>query len=301
MRIVELSGGVGGARMARGLAGLSDIELTVIVNVGDDADNLGLHISPDLDTVVYTLAGVEGEFGWGRSKDTFVANEELARFGVDNRFRLGDKDLALKLHRTQRIRTGMALSRVTEEICASFDISARVLPATDDRLRTEVRIDDATWLDFQTYFVKRRAQDEVLELRFIGADSAVPAPGVVESIDNADMVVIAPSNPPLSIWPILAVPGVRDAVERHGRVTAISPLIGGKPVKGPVDRVMASLRLQGGNRGILEAYRGLIDTFVIDRSDRGEELGDEVEVVASNTLIKEKDEAIRLAEEVITL
>ncbi len=299
MRIVELSGGVGGARMARGLAGLPDVDLTVIVNVGDDADNLGLRVSPDLDTVVYTLAGVEGEFGWGRAKDTFAANEELARFGIDNRFRIGDKDLALKLHRTHRVNEGMTLSRITEEITENFGIAACVLPVTDDRLRTEVRISDKTWLDFQTYFVKRKAQDDVLELRYVGADSSRPAPGVISAIEEADLVVIAPSNPPLSIWPILAVPGIRQAVESHHRVTAISPLIGGKPVKGPVDRVMVSLGMESGNHGIAKAYEGLIDTFVIDHADRRERLSGDFEVAVTNTLIKEKDDAVRLAAEVV--
>ncbi|MFP4073566.1 MAG: 2-phospho-L-lactate transferase CofD family protein, partial [Actinomycetota bacterium] len=200
MKVVELSGGVGGARMARGLAAVPEVDLTVIVNVGDDASNHGLHISPDLDTVVYTLAGVEGPRGWGRADDTFTLNNELGRFGVDNTFQLGDRDLALKLFRTNELANGARLSDVTARIARAFDVSPTVLPATDEPLRTMVRTADG-WLTFQEYFVKRGHRDEVVELRFDGAEDAAPAPGVLEAIRDADMVIIGPSNPLLSIWP----------------------------------------------------------------------------------------------------
>ena len=295
MKIVELSGGVGGARMARGLAALPDLDLTVVVNVGDDADNHGLYVSPDLDTVVYTLAGVEGQHGWGRADDTFHLNDELARFGVDNKFLLGDKDLALKLFRTHEISRGSTLSEVTEQIGRSFGLATRVLPVTNDRLHTMVRIADG-WVTFQDYFVARRAKDEVLELQFDDSANARPAPGVIEAISSADMVVIAPSNPPLSVWPMLAIEEVKDALRTHASVTAVSPLIGGKTVKGPADRVMASLGLPAGNLGVATTYEGLIDRLVIDTSD-----GDDarfipgVEVVVTDTLITEPDAAARLA------
>lgn len=300
MKIVQLSGGVGGARLARGFAALPEVELTVIVNVGDDALNHGLHISPDIDTVVYTLAGLEGPHGWGRAGDTFALNEELARFGVDNRFQLGDRDLALKLYRTDRMRSGETLSTVTRAIAGSFGLDAEVLPVTDDRLRTSVRIDDG-WVSFQEYFVGRGHRDEVLELRFDGADGARPAPGVVESIDTADRVVIGPSNPPLSIWPVLAVGAVRNAVTRHPRVAAVSPLIGGKTVKGPADRVMASLGLPPGNAGVAAAYEGLIDRLVIDTTD-GDDAGSiaGIEVTVTETLIADTEAATRLAAELLT-
>ncbi|MEA1902068.1 MAG: 2-phospho-L-lactate transferase [Actinomycetota bacterium] len=300
MKIVELSGGVGGARMARGFAGLSDVDLTVVVNVGDDADNHGLAVSPDLDTVVYTLAGMEGPLGWGRAGDTFHTNDELARFGVDNTFRIGDRDLALKLYRTQCMHEGRSLSEATSDIVESFGIASAITPATDDLLRTEVRIDRDGWISFQEYFVKRQAQPEVLELRFAGAIEASPAPGVVEALAAADVVVIAPSNPPLSIWPILDIPRIRETVASHPRVIAVSPLIGGKTVKGPADRVMASLGLPPGNEGVATAYEGLIDTIVIDTHDAADmETLAGLNVLVTDTLIKEGTHAERLARELV--
>jgi len=281
--------------MARGLAALEDVDLTVIVNVGDDAANHGLAISPDLDTVVYTLAGLEGPQGWGRREDTFALNEELARFGVDNTFKLGDRDLALKLYRTQAMAGGIALSAVTEAVARSFGIESTVVPATDDPLRTMVRIAEG-WVTFQEYFVTRQHHDEVLELRFDGAGSARPAPGVVERIQDAHLVIIAPSNPPLSIWPILAIDDIREAVAAHPAVIAVSPLIGGKTIKGPADRVMTTLGLSPGNRGVAEAYEGLIDGLVIDTSDRDDvAFLDDIEIIVTDILIKEPEAGVRLA------
>ncbi len=299
MKIVQLSGGVGGARLARGFAALSDVDLKVVVNVGDDADNHELHISPDIDTVVYTLAGVEGPNGWGRAGDTFALNEELARFGVDNTFQLGDRDLALKLYRTTELRSGATLSSVTRAVTRSFGVEAEVLPVTDDPLRTSVRVANG-WIGFQEYFVTRRHQDEVLELRFDGADRARPAPGVIESIEAAERVVIGPSNPPLSIWPVLAVGGVREAVASHPSVVAVSPFVGGRTVKGPADRVMASLGLPPGNIGVAVAYDGLIDRLVIDTSD-GDDAGSigGIDVTVTDTLIGDIEAAARLAAELV--
>jgi LPPG:FO 2-phospho-L-lactate transferase len=299
MRVVELSGGVGGARLARGLDALPEVDLTVVVNVGDDAWNHGLHISPDLDTVIYTLAGVEGPLGWGRAGDTFAMNEELARFGVDNTFQLGDRDLALKLFRTVEIAHGAPLSSVTRRVGEAFGLVTRVLPVTDEEVRTRVRVADG-WLSFQEYFVNRRHGDEVLELAFDGAELAEPAPGVLEAIQDADLVVIGPSNPPLSIWPMLAVPGIRAVVTDHRAVTAVSPLIGGKTVKGPADRVMRSLGLPAGNRGVAVAYEGLIDRLVIDRSDGDDATGmSQIETMVTDTLITDLPAAVRLASELV--
>jgi LPPG:FO 2-phospho-L-lactate transferase len=299
MRIVVLSGGVGGARMARGFAGLADAELTVLVNVGDDADNHGLRISPDLDTVVYTLAGVEGPQGWGRASDTFSLNEELARFGVDNTFQLGDRDLALKLFRTHAMANGSKLSEVTALVADSFGIGAEILPVTDDRLRTMIEIADG-WVTFQDYFVARRFEDEVLAVSYEGADTARPVAGALAAIGEADLVVIAPSNPPLSVWPMTAIHEIREALAHHPMVTAVSPLIGGATVKGPADRVMASLGLPKGNVGVAEAYAGLIDRLVIDVTDGDDASSiDDIEVMATDILIKEPDAAVRLARELI--
>lgn len=301
MKVVELSGGVGGARLARGLAAVPGVDLTVVVNVGDDANNHGLHISPDLDTVVYTLAGLEGPLGWGRADDTFAFNEELARFGLDNTFRLGDRDLALKLYRTNRMRDGARLSAVTEKVVEAFGIDARVIPVTDDRLRTSIRTADG-WLSFQEYFVERRHRDEVLELRFDGEGQISPAPGVREAMEAADVLIIGPSNPPLSIWPILAVDEVRRIVESHGHVTVVSPLIGGKTVKGPADVVMSSLGLPPGNHGVAAAYEGLVDRLVVDPADSDDARSiDGVEILATPTLIREPDAASRLARELLDL
>jgi LPPG:FO 2-phospho-L-lactate transferase len=301
MKVVELSGGVGGARLARGLAALTDIDLTVIVNVGDDATNHGLHVSPDLDTVVYTLAGIEGPHGWGRADDTFHLNDELGRFGVDNTFQLGDRDLALKLFRTNEMRLGAPLSAVTRDVTKAFGIGTTVLPVTDNRLRTSVRTVDG-WLSFQEYFVNRRHRDEVLELRFETDGRAKPAPGVSEAIETADLLLIGPSNPPLSIWPMFAVDGIRDLTGSHGSVTVVSPLIGGKTVKGPADRVMSSLGMPAGNHGVAHAYEGLADRLVIDVAD-GDDAGsiEGIEIVVTPTLIKERQEAVRLARELTGL
>lgn len=286
--------------MARGLAALGGVELTVVVNVGDDAHNHGLHISPDLDTVLYALAGLEGPLGWGRAGDTFALNEELGRFGVDNTFQLGDRDLALKLFRTHELAEGASLSDVTRRVSEKFGVETRLLPATDQPLRTMVRLEDG-WVDFQEYFVTRRHRDEVLELRFDGAQDAKPSPGVVESIESADRVIIGPSNPPLSIWPILALVQIGDAIARHRSVVAVSPLIGGKTVKGPADRVMASLGLPPGNRGVAKAYEGLIDRLVIDTSDGDDAASIEgMEVIVTDIMISDPEAGSRLAAELVS-
>lgn len=296
MRVVELSGGVGGARLGRGLARLPEVDLTIVINVGDDDLVHGLHVSPDLDTVTYTLAGVEGPHGWGRMGDTFTVNDELARFEVDNRFQLGDLDLALNIYRTDRLDQGHTLSEITAAISGAFGITAVLIPATNDHLVTEVKVPDAGWISFQEYFVLRSHQDPVEEVRFIGAESARPAPGVIDTIEAADLVVIGPSNPPLSIWPILAIHEIEKAVRDHPNVVAISPLVGSRALKGPADRVMATLGLPPGNAGVVKAYDGMIDRLVIHNDDAGERatIGD-VEIVAEQTVIHSLEAAELLA------
>jgi LPPG:FO 2-phospho-L-lactate transferase len=300
MKVVELSGGVGGARMARGFDQVRNCEFTVIVNVGDDERIHGLHISPDIDTVIYTLAGVEGPEGWGRAEDSFNLNNELPRFGVDNTFLLGDRDLALNLFRTSSLSAGESLSAITSTIAKGFGVTADVIPATDNSLRTEIEVDGDEWLSFQEYFVLRRNQDTVTAVRFVGADLARPAPRVVAGIEDADLVVIGPSNPPLSIWPILAIDGVRSALSDHPNVVAVSPLFGGKTLKGPADRVMKSLGLSAGNAGVVEVYEGLIDTLVIDTQDADDvsQLST-VRTSVTDTRIKDPVAAGRLAEELM--
>ena len=269
--VTILSGGVGGARLARGLAAAApNPSPTVIGNVGDDDVIYGVHVSPDLDTITYTLAGIEGGHGWGIENDSFIVVDRLANLGADTTFRLGDRDLATCLRRTTDLAAGIPLSVSTDRIRSSLGVTARILPVTDARLQTEVVIDSGAVLSFQEYFVMRGHSDEVTELRYTGADTAFPAPGVLESIREAAFVVIAPSNPPLSIWPILAVPGVREAVRDHPSVVAISPLFHGKALKGPADRVMTSLGLPPGNAGVAAAYEGLISDLIIDRGDAGD-------------------------------
>lgn len=301
MKVVELSGGVGGARLARGLAVIEGLDLTLIVNVGDDETIHGLRVSPDIDTVIYTLGGVEGPEGWGRMGDTFTANEELGRLGLDNRFRLGDLDLALNLYRTARLAAGDSLTQITEGARRRFDIAPRVLPASDDPIRTEVRVGSGEWLSFQEYFVIRQHRDDVIELRFNGASDSRPSPGVVEAIEEADVVIVAPSNPPLSIWPILAVPAIRAAVVNHPRVIAISPLFGGKALKGPADRVMSTLGLPPGNAGVAKAYEDVVDILVIDKGDAADAAEIAGMVVVEDTLINDASASARLGRAILGL
>lgn len=301
-RVVELSGGVGGARLARGLATLDDVDVTVVVNVGDDAPIHGLQVSPDLDTMVYTLAGVEGPQGWGRAGDTFTSNTELARFGVDNTFRLGDLDLALNMFRTSRLAGGATLSEVTESIGDAFGLGVTVVPASNDPIRTMVTIEGGRRLSFREYFVDRGHRDRVERVEFDGADSAGPAPGVLERLDAANLIVVGPSNPPLSIWPILAVEQIATAVRRHPRVVAISPLIGGRALKGPADSVLSDLGLGSGTDGVLAAYQGMIHTLVVDTAD-GSDVGERhgVEVIALDTRIADRGPASALARAILAL
>ncbi|MGH8913174.1 MAG: 2-phospho-L-lactate transferase, partial [Acidimicrobiia bacterium] len=296
------SGGVGGARMARGLAAVDNVDLTVVVNVGDDLPTHGLYVAPDLDTVVYTLAGLEGPHGWGRADDTFIVNTELARFGVDNRFQLGDLDLALKIYRTHRLGKGDPLSAVTDTIRAGFGLTAAILPASDQPVRTVVTTTEGLELTFQEYFVERAHRDHIRGLEFEGAPAAVAAPGVVDAITSADAVIIGPSNPPLSIWPILALGEIEAAVRAHPRVIAVSPLIAGKALKGPADVVLADLGLGEGTAGVLACYRGLIDALVVDNADRADAgTTRDLSIVAMDTLIAEPAEGERLARAILAL
>jgi len=265
MRVALLSGGVGGARAARAINNL-DHDLTVIVNVGDDAPAYGLQVSPDLDTVMYTLADVAGDAGWGVAHDSFSLMDRMASFGIDTGFRIGDKDLATKLLRTSLVGQGVSLSDVTSRLAETFNLDVTLLPATNDPLATMIQTESG-WIDFRTYFVTRRHQDRVLDVRFDGVARARPAPSVIEAIEASDVVIIAPSNPPLSIWPTLAIPGVSRAVQRAKRVIAISPLFGGKALKGPADRVLGSLGFSPGNKGVVEAYDGLLTDLIVDQAD----------------------------------
>ena len=284
--------------MVRGLASLPEVELTVIVNVGDDDEIYGLPLSPDLDTVIYTLAGEHSEErGWGRTEETWLVMDELGRFPIDTSFRIGDRDLALNLYRNARLRHGAGLSRVTAEIARSFGVGATVLPVTEDTLRTKVLVDDE-WLDFQDYFVRRRHADPVSAIRFDGAELAAPAPGVITNLESAEAVVIGPSNPMLSIWPILAVPGVREAM-RGKRVLAVSPLVGGRAVKGPLGELLPALGFSADAAGIVATYGEALTDLVVHVGDTPSiPIGPRV--FETDTMIADADAATRLAREVLS-
>jgi LPPG:FO 2-phospho-L-lactate transferase len=268
--IVAFAGGIGAARFLDGLVRVMRPEdLFVIGNTGDDLEMHGLHISPDLDTVLYTLSGLaNSEHGWGVQGETFQCLKELQRLGAETWFQLGDRDLATHIYRTARLRAGITLSDVTDEIAESLGIRGVIRPMSDQAVRTIVKTPSGS-LEFQTYFVRRRARDKVLGVTFRGAKSARPARGVLLAIRNASAIVFCPSNPIISIGPILAVPGIRRALEhRKCPAIAISPLVGGRAIKGPTADMMKSLGMEASVAGIAKLYRGLVDVLVIDRVDR---------------------------------
>jgi LPPG:FO 2-phospho-L-lactate transferase len=296
MKVVVLSGGVGGARFVRGLVDVVEPrDVTVIGNVGDDVEVLGLHVSPDLDSLVYALADVnDEERGWGRADETWRAFETVRALGGEAWFQLGDLDLGVHLVRTQALREGEPLSAVTRRIAEAFGVETRVLPATDDRLRTWLET-PAGRFPFQEWFVTRGHRDEVDGVRFEG--DAEPAPGVLQAIAEAGLILVAPSNPYVSIGPILAVRAIREALEaRRAAAVAVSPLIGGRAVKGPADRMLQ--RLAGGTSPahVASTYAGLIDALVVDEADADDLDGLEVRPIVTQTLMSDPDARRRLAE-----
>ena len=303
-RIVALAGGVGAARFLAGLVRvIAPQKLLVIGNTGDDAEIHGLEISPDLDTVVYTLAGLADPVrGWGLEGDTFRCLQALGRLGAETWFQLGDRDLATHLYRTERLRQGATLTEVTGEIAGALGVRARVVPMSDQPVRTRVETRRGS-LDFQTYFVRRRARDAVLGVRLAGVEEARPAPGVLEAVAEARAVVVCPSNPILSIGPILAVPGIREALRNtRAPVAAISPIVGGRALKGPAARMMRSMGLRPSALQVAELYRDFLDVFVLDRLDeslapRIEALG--MRAVVTNTIMTGLAEKKALARVVV--
>ena len=268
---VLLAGGVGGAKLAHGLQTELGAELTVVVNTGDDLERHGLVIWPDHDTVMYTLAGLDDrERGWGLRGETWTVSEQLDRLGEDAWFRLGDRDIATHLVRSERLRRGERPTEVARSLQAALGVGATILPMSDDPVRTEVRTDDG-WLEFQEYFVHRRQEPAVHEVRFRDIDAARPTREVTAAIAGADAVIVAPSNPIVSIGPILAVPGLRDALEaarRQGaRIVAVSGIVGGKALKGPADRMLASLGMESSALGVARLYADIVDRFVLDTVD----------------------------------
>jgi LPPG:FO 2-phospho-L-lactate transferase len=297
VNVAVLSGGVGGARFLRGLLGVvPPLDVTIVGNVADDLEVLGLHVSPDLDSVLYTLTGrSDDERGWGRSGETWQALEAVAELGGESWFRLGDRDLGLNLVRTQLLREGSTLSQATERLAHAFGLEAALLPSTDDPLRTFVETPAGTF-PFQTWFVARGHRDEVDAVHYAGAPEARPAPGVLEALAAADVILLTPSNPYVSLGPILAVDAIRAALaERTVPCVAVSPLIGGRAVKGPADRMLE--RMAGGTTPahVASTYPGLIDALVIDEADAAGADVPGVRTVVVPTLMHDAEAARRLA------
>jgi LPPG:FO 2-phospho-L-lactate transferase len=304
MRITALAGGTGAAKLLRGLGRVVDLrDLTVIVNTGDDAEIWGLHVSPDLDTVCYTLGGVIDERkGWGLTDETFHALDQIARFGEPVWFNLGDRDLATHLHRTRLLREGRTLTQITRGIAQALGVTATVLPMSDQPVRTRILGPDG-WLAFQEYFVREKAQVEVRGVNYAGAPVARPAPGVLDALRTADAVLVCPSNPITSIGPILAVPGLVAALRAtDATVAAVSPIVGGDAVSGPAGRLMAAAGLPVSATGVARAYGGWLDVLVFDEQDRA--LAPEIRdagalPVAAPTMMSSREAEAALARHVL--
>ncbi|MHB1711601.1 MAG: 2-phospho-L-lactate transferase [Acidimicrobiales bacterium] len=303
--IAALAGGVGAARMLQGLVQvIPPSDITAIVNTGDDTVLHGLHISPDLDTVMYTLAGaVNTETGWGLAGETWRVMESLERLGGITWFKLGDKDLATHCYRTQRLSEGASLGEVTDELARSWGVELRMLPVTDDPLRTRLRLAGGPEVAFQEYFVHRRHDVAVSEVRFEGSSAARPGPGVLEVLAEAASIVVCPSNPVVSIGPLLAVPGVLDALTgRREDVVGVSPIVAGTALKGPADRLLRELGFEPSVAGVAKWYAPWVGTLVIDEADAG--LRDAVEAeglrcVVTNTVMSTVERSLNLARTVI--
>jgi LPPG:FO 2-phospho-L-lactate transferase len=311
VKVAALAGGIGAGKFLRGLVrAIAPHDVTAVVNTGDDVVMHGLHVSPDLDSVTYWLGDTfDRERGWGRRDETFRANEELARFDADLAwFNLGDLDLATHLYRTDALTSGATLSEVTQRVASRFGIGARLFPMSDDPVTTRVSVvadGEEVDLHFQEYWVRRGARDEVKSVRYAGATTARPAPGVLEALRDADVIVVCPSNPVASVAPILAVPGIRDAVERRrDAVVGVSPIVGGRPLAGMADRLLPVAGVEVTAAGAAEFYRGLLGAWVIDEVDGGlteriERTG--VRVAATDTVMKDDARAETLARTALAL
>jgi len=302
-RVVALSGGIGGAKLALGLSRiLPPADLLVLANTGDDFEHLGLHISPDIDTLMYTLAGLDNlELGWGRRDETWSFMETLAALGGADWFRLGDRDLAVHVERTRRLRHGESLSAITADFCRRLGVGPRVLPVSDDPVRTRLRTDEG-WLDFQDYFVRLRCRPVVREIAFAGAAAARAHPDFLAALgaETLRAVIICPSNPFISVEPILAVPGVRRAIAAcRAPVIAVSPIIAGRAVKGPTAKIMTELGIAPGAAAVAERYGDLLDGYVIDSTDASEAAGLGPRVTLAPTLMTTLAEREALARVVL--
>jgi LPPG:FO 2-phospho-L-lactate transferase len=304
--IVVLTGGTGGAKLIEGLAAEIDpAELTIICNTGDDCDFHGLNISPDIDTITYTLAGLsDDEKGWGIRDDTFVALDQLRRLGNDAWFNLGDKDLATHITRTRLLREGRTLSEVTDHLRRMLGVRSTILPMSDDRIETRVTTPQGE-ISFQEFFVKERWAREVSAVRFAGAENSQPAPGVLAAISHAETIVVCPSNPITSIGPILSVPGIRAAlVESSASVLGVSPMIGATAISGPAHKLMAASGFESSALGVAQCYGDFLDTLLIAEEDRGFMPAIEqrqVKAVASDIRMPNVTAKRRLARELLAL
>jgi LPPG:FO 2-phospho-L-lactate transferase len=304
MKITALAGGTGAAKLLRGLGRVLDPrDLTVVVNTGDDTEIWGLHVSPDLDTVCYTLGGVIDERkGWGLTDETFHALDQIARYGEPVWFNLGDRDLATHLHRSRLLREGRSLTQITRAIAQALGVTATVLPMSDQPVRTRILGPDG-WLAFQEYFVREKAQVEVRAVNYAGAPAARPAPGVLDALRTADAVLLCPSNPITWIGPILAVPGLVEALQStEAIVAAVSPIVGGDAVSGPAGRLMAAAGLPVSATGVARAYGGWLDLLVFDEQDRA--LAPEIRSagaapVVAPTMMSSRDAEVTLARHVV--
>jgi LPPG:FO 2-phospho-L-lactate transferase len=303
--ITVLAGGVGGAKLVDGLAEtIGDEELRVIVNTADDEEFFGLHVSPDIDTIVYTLAGIaDREKGWGIEGDTYRCLEMLERYGLETWFKIGDMDFATHIYRTLMLRRGMRLSEVTDTIAKRLGIRHRIMPMTDDRVRTVV-VTESERLSFQEYFVEKRGEVRVKSVIYEGAEEAEPCREVIPSIMDSRAVVIAPSNPILSIGPILALRGVRQALRKTKAVrVGVTPIIGGRAVKGPADRLMRDLGIEPSAASVARLYSDILDLFIIDEVDAsmaGEASKYVPRCIATNTLMQTRQDRARLATYILT-
>jgi LPPG:FO 2-phospho-L-lactate transferase len=301
--VVALCGGVGGAKLAHGVSmALPPTELSIIVNTGDDFEHLGLHIAPDLDSVIYALSGLSDPVrGWGRRHETWKFMEALEELGGENWFQLGDGDLALHVERTWRLARGATLSEVTAHLCRALRIAAQVLPMSDDPVRTRVLTSDG-WLDFQDYFVRRQCLPAVQEFRFDGAENARAQPDALTALSRRDLraVIICPSNPFVSVEPILAVPGIRAAIQHSAApVVAVTPIVGGKAIRGPAAKMMAELGLEASGAAVARRYAHLIDGFVIDQADAIPQPLAGVTFFRAATLMNGTDDRLALAHSVL--
>lgn len=305
MNVTALAGGVGGSKLLVGLQQVAEPgTLTAVVNTADDASFYGVHVSPDIDIVTYWLAGTADlDRGWGVEGDTFEVIDALSRLGVETWFRLGDRDFATCLFRTTRLAEGATLSAIVDEIRRSYGIPTRILPMSDDPVQTRIVCDDGRTLEFQQYFVRERQQPAVAQVRFAGIADAKPSPGVIDSIRDADRVILCPSNPVVSLAPILSLAGVRDALREHHDVVSVSPIVGGRAVKGPADKLLPVLGAEVSAAGVAKLYADFCTTFVVDDQDQEDAALIEQEgvgVLVTDTIMSNHAASERLARELLS-